>query len=174
MIPLSAISSNRLTWSKLSNNCGSEIRLGDEIIGTLRRPSAWCFRFEATTPQGNWTFRRRGFLSSEIVDATTKQPIAVFKPGWSGGRGTLTFADGQAFYMKCDGWWRRVWTVTTDSGEPVLSLHTRDKSVELSGGSLDQGNPYATRISLLIMFTLYRIRQAEEDAAAAVVVAAIS
>jgi hypothetical protein len=173
MIPLTTAVSNRFTWSTLPHHQGSELKCGEEVVGTLCRPSAWSLSFEATTPQGKWTFRRCGFLRTEIVDSATQQPIATFHPGW-GGRGTLTFADGQTFLMTCKGVWRPVWTVASQSGEPVLSLHTREKFVDLSESSVHVGNGRDTRLSLLIMFTLYRIRQAEEDAATAVLVSVIA
>lgn len=173
MIPLSSATSGTVTWNNLPHNHGIELKFGDRTFGTLRRPSPWSCRFEATSPQGHWTFQRSGFLDTGIVDSATQQQIAVFKPGW-GGRGTLTFADGQKFHMTCKGLWRPVWTIHSESGEAVLSLHAREKFVELSESSVHVGNAHDTRISLLIMFTLYRIRQAEEDAATAVVVSVIA
>ena len=173
MIPPSNVVSSRFTWSTLPHHQGSELKCGEEVVGTLRRPSAWSMTFEATTPQGKWTFRRCGFLRTEIVDSATQQRIATFHPGW-GGRGTLTFADGETFLMTCKGVWRPVWTVASQSGEPVLSLHAREKFVELSESTVHVGNARDPRLSLLIMFTLYRIRQAEEDAATAVLVSVIA
>jgi len=173
MIPLTTAVSGRFTWSTLPHHQGSQLKYGEEVVGTLYRPSAWSMRFEATTPQGQWTFRRCGLLRTEIADSATKQQIATFNPGW-GGRGTLTFADGQTFLLTCKGVWRPVWTVSSENGEPLLSLHTREKFVELSESSVHVGNACDPRLSLLIMFTLYRIRQAEEDAATAVVVSVIA
>ena len=173
MIPLSTAASSRFTWSDLPRHQGSQLKYGEEVVGTLCRPSAWSFRFEATTPDGKWAFRRCGFFRTEIVDSTTQQQIATFTPGW-GGRGRLAFADGQTFLVSCKGVWRPIWTVASENGEPVLSLHKHEKFVELTESSVHVSNTRDPRLSLLIMFTLYRIRQAEEDAATAVVVSVIA
>ncbi len=83
--------------------------------------------------------------------------------------GTLTFADGQQFQLECKGWWRPVWSVIGPGGETLLRLHTREKTVDVpTAGSVSE-----SRLSLLIMFTWYRILQAEEDAASAAMTAAI-
>lgn len=168
MIPASFVPSTLFTWSRLPHNQGCELKMGDEVVGTLRRPGIWSCRYEVASPQGNWAFRQVGFLRTEIIDSATQQRIGEFKPSWSGG-GTLRFLDGQTFHITCKGLWRPLWTVSPESGEPFLRLHTREKVVELSESSVHVGNARDSRISLLIMFTLFRIRQAEEDAAMAVV-----
>ena len=63
-----------------------------------------------------------------------------------------------------------MWTLSTDSGQPVLHLHAREQSVDLASVSAMPQE----RLSLLILFALYRVLQAEEDAAAGAVVAAVS
>jgi hypothetical protein len=171
MIPISSAISGGLTWSKISWTRGYELRLNGDVVGRLERPSFWCSKFLAETQDGRWVFRRGGFLGTgaEILDAASEQPIATFKSGWGGGSGTLTFADGQAFHLQCKGWWRPVWTVTSEGGQPVLRLHTREKTVELPSGAVVPNS----RLSLLTMFAWYRVLQAEEDeasAAAAVIV----
>lgn len=167
MVPVSIASSNRLTWSTLSRNQGCELRQNGEIIGVLRHPNFWSSNHVATTAEQQWTFRRSGFWSSgaEIIDSVSQQVIATVKSSWRG-RGTLTFSDGEKFDFVCHGLWHPVWTVMTADGRPVLSLHTREEFVDVNW----RGAP-ASRLSLLILFALYRVRQAEEDAASAATVA---
>jgi hypothetical protein len=175
MIPLNpafaSATSGALTWSRISCNKRYELKLNGELVGEMTRPSIWSQSFVAGTHQGHWTFRRSGFFATgaEIVDAASQQQIASFKSEW-GSRGVLTLADGQVFGFTCQGWWRPVWTVATESGQPVMSIDVREKTVELATGACVPEN----RLSLLIMFALYRIQRAEEDAASAVVVAAVS
>lgn len=171
MIPLSAAVSTRYTWRSLPKNQGCELVFEDDVVGTLRHPAPGSCDFQASTPRGNWIFRRSGFLgtSTEILD-TASQRIAVFRSAW-GGRGTLTFEDDQTFHLVCKGLLRPAWIITSDDGTPLLFLHTREQFVELSESSVHVGNARDPRLSLLIMFTLYRIRQAEEDVASAAVVA---
>jgi hypothetical protein len=169
MIPLSSATSGGLTWSKISRNRSYELKLNDEVVGTLQHPRFWSSSFVAGSQSGRWTFRRGGWFGavSEVLDSSSQQQIATFKSVWGGG-GTLTFADGQQFQLECKGWWRPVWSVIASSGETLLRLHTREKTVDIPTVS----SVPDTRLSLLIMFTWYRILQAEEDAAATAVAAA--
>ena len=174
MIPLSSATSpaisSGLTWSKIPHSRDYELKLNGEAVGTLRRPGWFSSSFLAETQVGNWTFRRSGWGSgAQILDTASQQPIATLKSSWGSG-GTLTFADGQTFHLKCKGWWRPVWSVIANSGETLLQLHRREKTVEVQEGSAVP----ASRLTLLIMFTWYRILQAEEDAASAAMVAVVA
>jgi hypothetical protein len=168
MIPLSSAISGGLTWSKLSRNRGYELRRNDEIVGSLQRPGYWSSSYLAETQGGHWTFRRGGFLGSgaQILDSASQQEIAMFKSAWSGA-GTLTFADGPTFHVECKGWRHPVWSVIAENGETLLRMHVCEETVEVpTGTAVPDG-----RLSLLIMFTWYRVLQAEEDAASAAMVA---
>jgi hypothetical protein len=168
MIPLSSAISLGLTWSKVSHK-NYELKLNDEVVGTLHRPSLWSSSFLAETQSGRWTFRRAGWLGAgaQILDSGSQQEVATFKSSWSGA-GTLTFADGQTFHFVCKGLWHPAWSVIAANGETLLRLHTREKEVEVSA----QSDVADSRVSLLLMFTWYRVLQAEEDAAAAAIAAA--
>jgi len=171
MIPVSSALSSGLIWSKISCNRDYELKLNNELVGRLHKPSFWSSEFEAETQAGRWTFRRGGFCGTgaAIVDSVSKQTVATSKSGW-GGRARLTFADGQTFQVECKGWWRPVWSVFTESSQPVLHIQTREKTVDLPAGSAVTND----RLAMLIMFTWYCVLRAEEDAAAAVMVAAVS
>jgi len=160
--------SREFTWSRIRCNRSYELTQDGVCVGTLRRPSFWSTSFLAETAEGRWTFRRSGCLGTgaEILDANSAPPIATFKQPW-GGRGTLTFTNGETFHLECNGWWRPVWSVTTAEGKPVLKLHAREKTVETSGNAAVPDR----RLSLLTMFVWYRVLQAQEDAASAAMVA---
>jgi hypothetical protein len=168
MIPLSSAISSGLTWSNIARNGGYELRLNCEVVGTLRRPGFFSSSFLAETQEGHWRFCRRGLLGagSKILDSASQQQIATFESVWGGGGGALTFADGQTFRLECKGWWHPVWSVIGEEGQPILHLHTREKTVDLpTSVAVPQ-----SRLSLLIMFTWYRVLQAKEDAASAAMV----
>jgi hypothetical protein len=179
MIPLSSASamSGGLTWKKISCSRSYELKLNDQLVGTLSRPSFWSSDFVAETQNGSWTFRKTGFLGNgaEVFDSTSQQdsasqqPIATFKAEWGGGS-TLTFTDGQSFRLQSKGWWRPLWSVIGEAGQPVIVLDVRDKTVDVPAA----GAVPDSRLSLLIMFTWYRVLKAEEDASAVVLVAAVS
>jgi hypothetical protein len=169
MIPFTSAVRHGLTWSKIPHTHDYELKLNGEIAGVLARPSCWSPRFLAETPGGCWAFRRQGFLGTgvEITDADSGQTIASFQSSCCGG-GTLIFADGQTFHLKYKGWWRPVWTMTTDDDKPMLHLHAREKTVELPVSAAIPPVP----LCLLIMFAWSRVLQADEDASAAAVTAA--
>jgi hypothetical protein len=169
MIPLSSAVSGGLSWSKLPCSQNYELRRNGHVVGTLARPSCVSSKFDAEMADGRWSFRRKGFCSAEIVDSVSEQPIATFKSAW-GGQGLLTFADGETFHVECKGWWRPVWSVVAENGQPLLHLHTREKTVEVPTTATVPEN----RLSLLIMFAWYRVLQAEEDAASAATVAVMT
>jgi hypothetical protein len=120
--------------------------------------------FIAATPARSWNIRRGGFWGNkgEIREAASQQQIAVFKWGW-GAKGSILFSDGQTFFVVARGCWHPVWTVVTQAGQPVLELRTHEKSVEIHSDAAVPND----RLPILILFTLYRVRQAEEAAAVA-------
>jgi hypothetical protein len=172
--------SGTLTWSKIPRSRDYELQLNGETAGTLRRPGWFETSFLAETPDGQWTFRRGGCFGggSEIFssnsDSVSRQLIASFKSSWGTGGGTLTFADGQTFQLRCEGWWRPVWSVIGQSGETLLRLQVRERMVEVPSGAGSGEAVPENRLLLLIMFAFYRVLQAEEDAATAVMVAGVS
>lgn len=84
--------------------------------------------------------------------------------------GMLTFADGAVFHLQCKGVWHPVWSVTKGNHETVLSLHAQERIVE----NRNVAGISEERLMLLTMFALYRVLQAEEDAASAAIVAIVS
>jgi hypothetical protein len=169
MIPLSSAVSQGLIGSKLPHSQDYELTLNNEVVGTLRRPSLWSTNFVAETQNGRWTFVRGGFLGTGAEILQGERPIASFKASWSG-KGVLTFADGQTFHVECKGWWHPVWSMRSETGQPIVQIHTREKAVDVPAGSSVAND----RLSLLIMFAWYRVLQSEEDAAAAATVAVIA
>jgi len=166
MIPLSSAVSSGYTY--ISKSGGYEITFDGDCVGWVRREKAWSCTFVASTPRGDWIFRRSGFLGAgtEILDPSSRQTIAAFKSAW-GGKGNLTFSDGEVFHLGCNGIWRPVWTFSTQGGRPVVRLHTRERTLEL----MKDKSLTDERGALLSLFVLYRVRQAEEDAASGAIVA---
>lgn len=167
MILLSSATSSGLSWSKIPRTQNYELRLNGEVVGTLRHLKGWSCDFMGESQEGRWIFRRSGLLGAgtEILDIDS-HPIGKFKSAWGGG-GLLVFADGQRFHLQCKGLWQPVWTMFAEDNQPILRLHSRQKTVELPLAR----SVTSTCLSLLVLFTWYRILQAEEDAAAAAMIA---
>jgi hypothetical protein len=171
MILLSSAISGGFTWSRLPRKAGYELKFNGSVVGSLRRRSLRSSNYDASTLEGEFRIRRKGLCGTkaEIVDSASEQQIASFESGWRK-PSILAFSDGQTFHITCKACWRPHWSVITASGQPVLALDVRRRT----GNAVVGAGMKDSRLSLIIMFILYRIRQAEEDATASAVVAAIS
>jgi hypothetical protein len=170
MIPISSAISGGLIWSKTSCKRGYELKCNGEIVASLQRKSFWSSEFQAESARGSWKFRRTGCFraGTEIVDSNFGTRITILKPNWSGG-GTLAFSDGLTFRITSKSLWRQVWTVLGDSGETVLSIHSREVDVPRKLHLSEE------RLILLAIFSWHIMQQASEDAASvAATLAAIS
>lgn|SRR5262249_35936151 len=172
MIPLSSAKSDRLTWSKTPDKRRYDLKRHGEVVGSFRRVSCWSSELHVESAHGQWEFRRTGFFRSgtEVVDARSNARVALLQPNLSGG-GRLEFCDGSTFRIARKGFWRPVWTVWTESKQPVLSVRPCEQAVDLPEGLLVTDD----RLILLTIFTWHIMRQASEDAASvAALVAATS
>lgn len=168
MIPISFAISGGLIWSKSRQTGGFDLKLHNQVVGWLRKTSFWSSNYRAESNYGTWVFRRCGWFGAdmEVIDGISCERIAVFKQRWSGA-GTLLFSDGQKFQVSSKGCWRPVWTVTAENQQPVLHVHTRERTVDLPQAlTLPE-----SRLALLIMFAWYRVQQAAQDAATVAVMA---
>lgn len=167
MIPLSAVASTALVWSRIPHTHSYQLTANNNTLATLQHLPGMSPHFAAESQSGKWVFRRIGFLGAgaEILNADSYQQIATFKAAWAGG-GTLTVSDGSIFHLECKGVCRPLWTMSSADGQPLLQLHSLEKTVELRESDLPD-----CRLSLLILFTWYRILQAQEDAGAAAMIA---
>jgi len=163
MIPISSAVAGGLVWSKTPHKRGYELGCNGEIIASLQRKSCWSSEFRAESANGSWQFRRTGWFhtGTEIVDLNSGVRIALFKPNWSGG-GMLEFSAGPRFRLTQKGFWRPVWTMLADMGQPILSIRPCERTVELTR----ELRLSEERLSLLAIFTWHIIRQTAEDAAA--------
>ena len=157
MIPISSAISSGLVWIKCGHQRRYELRANTKVVASLQRTTCWSSEYQALSAAESWSIRRTGFFRTgiEIIDASN---VRVLKPNWSGG-GTLVFSDGQAFRITCDGFWRPVWMVSTESGGPVLRLYSR-MILEL----LPQSGLPEERLTLLVILARYCMSQAEQDA----------
>jgi hypothetical protein len=171
MIPNSSAISGGLFWSKTPYNRGFELKRNGEIVGSLWQTSFWSTEFRAESAHGSWKFRHIGGLrtGTEIVDSKSDARIAIFKPNWRGG-GALAFSDGLTLKITCQGFWRPVWTVLTENGQAVLSIHSREKTVEV----VRESHLSEDRLILLAIFAWRVIQQAAEDAASTAAMVALT
>ena len=87
------ITEQGLHWTQPSTfNREYELRAGDEVVATLGWQKTGGSLALARSTEGNWTFKRSGFLSPRVTVrlAGSETEVAVFKPSWRG-EGTLAF-----------------------------------------------------------------------------------
>jgi hypothetical protein len=108
-----------------------ELRSADELYGTLRWKKAFGSLASAISGDGEWTFKRVGFLNPRV---TVRQPgsdmdIAIFKPGWTGS-GTLEFSNGRRFQWEHKDFWRLEWTFK-EAGQELLRFKSKSSSLKM-------------------------------------------
>jgi hypothetical protein len=145
-----------------------ELRSEDELCGTLRWEKAFGSLASSTSDDGQWTFKRVGFLNPRV---TVRQPgsdldIAIFKPGWNGS-GVLEFPDGRRFQWEHKDFWRLEW-IFEEAGQELCRFKSKVSSlkmkvrVDLSPSV--KNLPEASLVASLGMYLLVLMR---DDSAAA-------
>lgn len=98
-----------------------ELWFGEDQLASLEFVSPCRTLALAQTPEGTWSFRRTGFLTTlvHLREEGADQDFAVFRPGLLG-RGKLTFGNGVTFHWRPAG--RGTWSFTGEDGEVLLLL----------------------------------------------------
>jgi hypothetical protein len=172
MMPVSqSVAPIQLTWVKSKIKGRHELTASGPILGALQRVGFWKSHTQAEFKGRTWSFQRRGFARTAIMEEPGGRAVAEFKNNWLGG-GMLIFNDGASFQLSAKGFWRPVWSWFDGQGRKLLEVMPHGKTVRLTGaGTADGLNPAQSKLPVLIMFSWHQILQTNDDAAA---VAAIS
>jgi hypothetical protein len=102
-----------------------ELRAGDETLATLRWQKAFGSLALAESADGEWTFKRSGFLSPRVTVRApgSETELAVFRPGWRG-EGALRLSDGRGYQWANTSFWRSEWAFADEAGEPLVRFKT--------------------------------------------------
>ena len=98
-----------LHWSQPSSlERAYDLMAGEELLATLRFQSGTLA--EAETADGRWTFKREGFLHTQV---TVRAPgsdadLAVFRPHWAGG-GDMTAGLAAGLEFSAANFWNSKW-----------------------------------------------------------------
>lgn len=98
-----------------------ELLAGDQLVGTLDFPSMFGSLGRAVTGDGEWTFKRGGFMRPRITvrQSGSETDIATLHMSWRGG-GELELTDGAAIKWVHTSFWTSRWMFATDSDEPLI------------------------------------------------------
>ncbi len=99
-----------------------ELRYGDELCGTLHWGKIFGSLASATSEDGEWTFKREGFLNPRVTirQLGSDMNVGIFKPGWTGS-GTLEFPSNHWFQWEHKDFRRLEWTFK-EAGQELLRL----------------------------------------------------
>jgi hypothetical protein len=145
-----------------------DLRYEDELCGTLRWEKAFGSLASATSDDGQWTFKRVGFLNPRV---TIRQPgsdmdIGAFKPGWTSS-GVLEFPSGRKFQWEHKDFWRLEWTFQ-EGGQELLRFKSRAGSFKMKVRvDLAPSVRNVSEASLLVLLGMYLLVLMRDDSAAA-------
>ena len=183
MEPLAASPGWRLQWAQPKRLERSfELRSGETRFATLVFRSAFGTLATATTADGEWTFKRVGFLNPRVTvrRAGAQEDLAVYQPRlWGGGR--LACADGSSFSWKAVNFWSTQWMFADPGGRPILTFREGTEDPKLADVLKTQAivqfegvDAAATSLSILVALGLYLILLHQQDGAAVAATAAYS
>ena len=145
-----------------------DLRSEDELCGTLLWKKAFGSLASATSSDGQWTFKRVGFLNPRV---TIRQPgsdldIAMFKPSWTGS-GVLEFPSGRRFQWEHKDFWRLEWTFQ-EAGQELLRFKSKASSLKMKVRvDLSPSVKNLPEASLLASLGMYLLVLMRDDSAAA-------
>ena len=122
----------------------------------------------ATAADGEWTFKRSGFLHPmvSVRGLESSGDIAVFRPDWTGS-GTLEFMTGGKKSWKNKNFWRTEWEFQDENGA-IMRLKTKPglikQNVEVE---IIRDLPELTILASLGMYLLKMMHDESAAAAAA-------
>lgn len=139
-----------------------------DVLGTMRRTSAWKSRYEVDAVGNRWQFERKGFWRQriEIVALGSGDQPAVYH--YRRPSGVLTYPDGRTFiWRKAKGWFNNDWLWTDEGGEPIIGFQQGggfrvNASISMNPELGTQKAP-----SLLVFLGWYLLTMQRQDAAAA-------
>ena len=146
-----------------------ELRLMDgEVIGTLRWDEALGSFAVAECSKGTWMFRRRGLVKARVIvrEQGSESDVAVLRTNWKGG-GTLQVSGERRYHWSNVSLWASSWAFSTDSGELLLGISTKQALVRLHAEvSVEPGAASLQDLDLLVLLSGYLHTLIADDFAA--------
>jgi hypothetical protein len=145
-----------------------ELRIGDQLIATLRW-GGWGSTFaEGQARAGSWTFERPCLLSKEVqvhVAGREGPPVAVFMPGWTE-EGTLSCTDGHTMRWQSRDFWQTEWAFADADGQTALRFRDTSGFLErrTAAWTYKAGLNEVDRAMLLILGHYLMVLQAQDRA----------
>jgi hypothetical protein len=170
MRSLREVASQELVWKQPSGMKRIyELHVGEEVLATLRWQKLSGTLAQAETAEGNWTFKRSGFLHPVVTvrNAGSDVPdIAVFEPSWTG-KGTLQLPENRSLRWASTNFWHSEWAWLDNNGNPLISFKNKYGWTKVEGQvEVAQAATNLPEFSLLITLGWYLMVQMASDASA--------
>lgn len=128
MKKITNLASRELKWTQpRALKSQYELHAGDELVATLVFRSSFGSFATAKTADGCWTFKRTGFISTNVTirECNDKNAdVATFRNNtWSGG-GTLELPDGRTYRANTN-FWKTRYSFSTPSNETLIEFKTK-------------------------------------------------
>ncbi|NVO18675.1 MAG: hypothetical protein HXX13_03195 [Bacteroidetes bacterium] len=98
-----------------------ELKEREEVFGILRFKNGFGSRAFGTTAEGEWSFKRQGFVHTYVTirKSGEEKNYAIFRNNtWSGG-GTLELADGRQ-YQANSNYWHALFEFKNERNVPLM------------------------------------------------------
>ena len=174
MKALSDVNLKELKWVRRSRK-EDELVSGDDVVGALHWASSHSSLAIAESADGNWTFKRAGFIHPRITirEAGKDTDLYIARMGW-GGEATIMFP-GQGAFRWTPNIWHRKWTLIDSDGKELMRIEL--SGIVNVGGSLtvEPSAIQAPKFSLLALlgWHLIMLVLSEDAASTAATVAAV-
>jgi len=101
-----------------------ELRLNDDLFGTLNFPKLTGSLAEVETFDGKWSFKRIGIFHTKITirEFGNENDIAVFKPNLMASSGSLEFTNGNSFIWEAANFWATRFEFKDNSGNLLVTF----------------------------------------------------
>ena len=119
------ISNEHLLWTQPKTiRQFFELRLNNELYGTLNFPKSTGSLAEVETFDGKWSFKRIGIFHTKITvrEFTNENDIAVFKPNLMASSGLLEFANGKSFSWEAANFWATRFEFKDNEGNLLITI----------------------------------------------------
>ncbi|HUI54108.1 MAG TPA: hypothetical protein VLY04_04005 [Bryobacteraceae bacterium] len=162
-----------LKWSQPKGSRRFHQLAADQaVIGSIQFEKGWGSLATGECGEGRWTFKRAGFFSPRVTvrQAGSENDIAIFAPRWSGA-GTLEFASGGRFQLRCQNFWGTEWAFENEQGMAAVNLRGPRGFVKQGGESVitKVGAELPEAPVLLLLLWYVRLLMNEDASAAAVI-----
>lgn len=122
MLPISSYAAHLQWVQPAATRRYFELRLGEQLYGSLEFASSFGSRAVAAAAGARWTFKRTGFFNVRVTVRVEGQPddLAVYYPRWTGREGHLKTAGGRMYEWRAANFWATRFVFSGERGDEMV------------------------------------------------------